>query len=76
MSKDEAALWGARIVFYRTLKGYSQLELAETVGITRQYLSKLEHGHAICSMKTMCSIAEILEIDPGDIISLVNREDE
>lgn len=65
---DKRKIMGARIVFYRNLKGYNQLALANEIGVTRQYLSKLEHGRCSCSMETMYRIAQVLEIDPAELV--------
>ena len=35
---------GAKIVFYINLKSITQEKLAEEVGITPQYLSRIENG--------------------------------
>lgn len=35
---------GAKIVFYRKLKSMTQEKLADEVGITPQYLSRIENG--------------------------------
>lgn len=35
---------GARIVYYRKIRGMTQEYLAEIVGISPQYLSKIENG--------------------------------
>lgn len=69
MMDDKRKLMGARIVYYRNLNGCTQTKLSEMIGVTRQYLSKLEHGKCSCSMETMFRIAEILKIDPAELVS-------
>ena len=32
---------------FRTLRGISQVELAERAGVNRQYVSDLERGHVV-----------------------------
>ncbi len=66
---EKRKLMGARIVYYRNLCGCTQSELSEMVGVTRQYLSKLEHGRCSCSMETMFRIAEVLKIDPAELVT-------
>lgn len=42
MIDNKRKLMGARIIYYRNLTGWNQQELASRIGVTRQYLSKLE----------------------------------
>ena len=53
---------GAKIVFYRKLKSMTQEKLAEEVGITPQYLSRIENGGYTksVSLSTLMKIAEKL----------------
>lgn len=60
---------GAKIRYYRHLKGLEQTELADKIGITRQYLSRLENGTSKPSIDLLFRIAEILEIDVGQILN-------
>jgi transcriptional regulator with XRE-family HTH domain len=69
MIDEKRKLMGARIVYYRNLRNYTQQELSALIGVTRQYLSKLEHGKCSCSMETMYRIAEVLRIDPAELVA-------
>lgn len=71
MFEDRLKLMGAHIRYYRQLKNYSQQSFAESVGLSRQYLSKIEHGEASCSLNTLYRIAEVLEVD---IIKLLQAD--
>lgn len=55
----------------RNAKGLSQDDLAYDAEISRSYLSQLEKGKYYASLKIIGRIAEILEIDP---IELLRRE--
>lgn len=59
---------GAKIRYYRHLKNLEQTELADKIGITRQYLSRLENGTSKPSIDLLFRIAEILEIDVTKIL--------
>ena len=61
---------GAKIKYYRIIKGLEQMELAEKLGITPQYLSKIERGVAKPSTDLLFLIAEALSVDIGDIMKL------
>ena len=69
MIEGKRKMMGARIIFFRNLKGYNQQELSMLIGVTRQYLSRLEHGRCSCSMETMYRIAEVLEVDPAELVT-------
>lgn len=62
---------GAKIVFYRNLRGFTQKCLAAELGISRQYLSKIEHGKVTCKIILLEKIAALLNID---IIELLKEK--
>lgn len=55
---------GAKIVFYRKLRSMTQEKLAEEVGITPQYLSRIENGGYTksVSLSTLMMIAGALDV--------------
>jgi len=55
---------GARIVYYRKIRGMTKEYLAEIVGISPQYLSKIENGNysKSVSFSVLMRIAEKLNI--------------
>lgn len=55
---------GLNIAYYRRLKGYTQLLLAEKAGISRTHMSNIEapNIHSSLSLDTLLSIASALEI--------------
>ena len=57
---------GAKIVFYRKLKSMTQEKLADEVGITPQYLSRIENGGV--SLSTLMKIAEKLGITMSELM--------
>ena len=61
---------GAKIIYYRTLKSLSQEELAEKIGITQSFLSKIERGvyYNNLSFTTLLQIAKALDIDVCELI--------
>jgi len=62
---------GARIMYYRRLKGIRQIDLAEDAGISEQYLSRIEHGEKSkgLSVAILINIAEILGVKPEDLLN-------
>ncbi len=61
---------GARIVYYRKLKGMTQEYLAELVGISPQYLSQIENGkyQKSVSLSVLMRVAEKLDVKMTQIL--------
>lgn len=60
---------GAKIKYYRQLKDIDQTKLANMVGISPQYLSKIECGKQMPSIQVLLLIAEKLSIDAAYLTS-------
>lgn len=60
------------IAYYRKKKGLTQEKLAEVVGISRTYLSKIEAPNlpASLSLNTLFAIAEALDVEPAKLLEL------
>ena len=54
--------------FYRTLNKLTQLQLAEKLGVTKQFISNMETGQKPISRKTAYLLSEIFGIDAGRFI--------
>jgi len=56
---------GRKIVFYRNLRGLSQEDLADKIGISRSYISKIEapNSDVSFSLDVLFTIAAGLDID-------------
>lgn len=59
---------GAKIVYFRKLKAITQKEVAEQMGVSRQYLSRLEHGQCECSLDMIYNLAGVLNVEPEELI--------
>jgi len=53
---------GARIVYWRTLRGMSQVLLADKSTLCRSRLSEIEHGKGACSVETLLLICDAFDI--------------
>jgi transcriptional regulator with XRE-family HTH domain len=64
---------GRRIAFYRKQRGLSQEQLADRIGISKSYLSKIEAPSAekFCSLMILFDIAAGLGVD---IVRLLSDE--
>lgn len=65
---DRRKKLGAKIVYFRKLKAITQKEMAEQVGVSRQYLSRLEHGQCECSLEMIYNLAGLLNVEPEELI--------
>lgn len=59
---------GHRIRAARTLKGWSQQQLAARAGITREWLGKIEKGHPT-TLDILLSLSLCLEVKPRAFFS-------
>lgn len=57
---------GNHIAYYRRKKGYTQKRLAECVGVTQTYISKIESDNCVVSfsMNVFFSICHELNVSP------------
>lgn len=62
--EEQFRILGLNISYYRKLKGYSQLQLAEKSNISRTHMSNIEapNIHTSISLETLFAIANALEI--------------
>ena len=63
---------GLNIAFYRKLKGLTQLQLAEKVGISRTHMSNIEapQMEKTMSLEVLLNIAEVLEVEPSKLLTM------
>lgn len=59
---------GKRIMYLRQQKGWSQLTLALTSGINRNYLSDLERGQRNPTLTLLQRLASALEVDISTLL--------
>lgn len=59
---------GNKIRYYRKNRDFEQVDFAQKIGITLQYLSKIECGYAKPSMDLLFRISECLGVDITEIM--------
>ena len=59
----------ARVKTLRTELGMSQEAMALEAGIDRTYASQIELGVSYPSLRLICAIAQILGVEPVDLLS-------
>lgn len=62
--KQQYKMIGLNIAYYRKLRGLTQLQLAETINISRTHMSNIEAPNmpTSISLETLLDIADALEI--------------
>ena len=72
---DKYITIGLNIAYYRKLYGFSQEQLAEKAGIGRDYMSRIESSHFICSfsLEVLFILAAALKVEPYQL--LIFRKD-
>jgi len=57
---------------YRIIRGYTQEKLSELCDISRDYISEIERGKKVPSLKRLIIIAETLNVTIGDLADVVD----
>lgn len=71
---DMNALLGSRIRALRTAKNYTQDQLAERLGISRQKYACIENGANSITLDILTKIANVLDVAVGDITRVLDEE--
>lgn len=68
MSTDIRALLGNRIRSLRRKHGWTQVEMAEMLGVDRSYLSEIETGKKDPSLRVLKTIADGFELSLSQLL--------
>lgn len=69
----EAEQWGRRIRAFRKLKGYTQIGLAEAIGVSVSVLGAVERGNRMPSKSLISKICIELEISLEELMPTENN---
>jgi transcriptional regulator with XRE-family HTH domain len=75
MMNDLRRLLAANMKAYRSLRGLSQMKLAEKVNTAPNYIAMIESGRKFPSDKMLERIASALAVNPGALFSLQTETD-
>ncbi len=64
---------GNRIQKARKKKNYTQQDMADFLGVSVPYVSKIETGKAVINLTRLSEISTFLEIDIGSLVSGSNK---
>ena len=65
---EKRTLIGLNIGYYRRARHMTQIELAEALSISSNYLSQVERGCKTLSLDKLLQLAEILQIDKKEFL--------
>lgn len=67
---------GAKIAYYRTIRGLSQEELADKIALSKSTLSKIERGkyNSGLSVATLLDIADGLDVEMSTFVIFDEQE--
>ena len=68
MSPDAKAFVSKAIAARRHVARWSQAELAEKCGVTRQMIDRLERGQVTPSLRTLEALAAAFDIAPSELL--------
>ncbi|UFU01497.1 helix-turn-helix domain-containing protein (plasmid) [Radiobacillus kanasensis] len=67
-----AEAWGRRIKAYRKLKGYTQIQFAQELGISVSVLGEVERGSRIPDSALIDQICKTLDIPVEELLATSN----
>jgi transcriptional regulator with XRE-family HTH domain len=70
---DLRDVFAANLRRLRHAKGLSQADLAYEAEVSRSYLSQLEKGAFYASLKIVGKLADVLEVEPAELLRLPPR---
>ncbi len=67
-------LLGSRIKALRSAKNFTQEQIAEKIGVSRQKYGRIENGTNSITLDILSKIAEVLDVTVGDITRVLDEE--
>ena len=66
-------LLGSRIKALRSAKNFTQEQIADQIGVSRQKYARIESGVNSITLDILSKIAEVLEVTVGDITRVLDE---
>ena len=61
---------------YRDNAGLSQQELADSIGVSKGFISALEGGRSVPNLDRLVQIADALQVSPGELVNAMIEDAE
>ena len=68
--REQFRILGLKIAYYRKLRGYSQIDLAEKVNISRTHMSRIETAECAVSLDVLFDISDVLNVPAEKLFDL------
>ncbi len=65
--KPQLQLIGKNLRKFRTVKGLTQNQVAAAVGVTANYISKIENGNVLFSIDLLCKFCVLFKAQPKEL---------
>lgn len=69
-------LLGSRIKALRTARNFTQEQVADQLGVSRQKYARIENGTNSITLDILAKIAGVLDVSVGDITGVLDKEPE
>lgn len=66
--EEKRVLIGLNISYYRRARHMTQIELAEVLNISSNYLSQVERGYKSLSLDKLLELAAVLNVDEKELL--------
>ena len=70
--KDDAKRLGNNLKKLRTERGITQIEIAQTLGSDRSFVSNIENGKTNPTLSTIANLAKALKIPVSDLFKEIH----
>ncbi|SDF64460.1 helix-turn-helix domain-containing protein [Marvinbryantia formatexigens] len=67
-------LLGGRIKALRNAKNFTQEQIADRIGVSRQKYARIENGANSITLDILSAIAEVLDVTVGDITKVLDEK--
>ena len=72
--EEKRILLGLNITYYRRAKNLTQLQLAEKVSVSGNYISQVERGFKSVSLATLAQISETMGGEERDLLDVSSKK--
>ena len=72
--REMNTLLGKRIKELRSARKYTQEQVADRIGISRQKYARIENGSNNITLEILAKIASVLDVTVGDITRILDQE--
>ncbi len=66
--KEKYELLGLNIAYYRKRRGFSQMQFAERIDISRTHMNRIENADCAVSLDVLFNISEALDIPTSQLL--------